>query len=348
MTSRQAAIYGVSGPELSSDEIDFISEAKPLGFIIFSKNIRSLEQVSNLVSHLKSFAKDDETLVLIDQEGGRVARLRPPLVREYPQAEIYGKIYELNPVNAMRAAYLGAVLMAKDLLSLGINVDCTPCLDLSLPQTSDVIGDRAFSKHPEVVGALGQSVAQGFLDEGALPVIKHIPGHGHGTVDSHESLPIVEASLDELVNDFAPFRQCNYLPLAMTGHLMFNAIDAENVSTQSAKLIEKVIRGHIGFDGLLMTDDISMKALSPDIGITLHAENALRAGCDVILHCNGDASEMFPLMETLPRLTGRALERADKAMKLLSSKTSKIDAATAEEEWKELISAHFPESPKNV
>jgi len=348
MTSRQAAIYVVSGPELSLDEIDLISETKPLGFIIFSRNIRSLEQVSNLVSHLKSFVKDDETLVLIDQEGGRVARLCPPLVREYPKAEIYGKIYELNPLNAMRAAYLGAVLIAKDLLKLGINVNCMPCLDISLPQTTNVIGDRSYSEYPEVVGALGQYVAQGFLDEGALPVIKHIPGHGHGTVDSHESLPIVEASLDELVNDFEPFRQCNYLPLAMTGHLMFNAIDAENVSTQSAKLIEKVIRGHIGFDGLLMTDDISMKALSPDIGITLHAKNALRAGCDVILHCNGDASEMFPLMESLPRLTGRALERADKAMKLLSCKISKIDAATAEEEWKELISAHFPESLKNV
>ena len=348
MTSRQAAIYGVSGPELSSEEINLISEVKPLGFIIFTRNIKSLEQVSNLVSHLKSFAKDDETLILIDQEGGRIARLRPPLVREYPQAEIYGKIYELNPDNAIRAAYLGAVLMAKDILSLGINVDCTPCLDLSLSQTSDVIGDRAFSRHPEVVGALGRSVAQGFLDEGALPVIKHIPGHGHGNVDSHESLPIVEASLDELVNDFAPFRECNYLPLAMTGHLVFNAIDAENVSTQSSKLVENVIRGHIGFDGLLMTDDISMKALSPHIKLTSHAENSLSSGCDVILHCNGDANEMFSLMESLPRLTGKALERADKAMKLLSSKTTKIDAATAEEEWKELISAHFSESQKNV
>jgi len=348
MTSRQAAIYGLSGPELTSDEIDYISKTNPLGFILFSRNIKSLEQVTNLVSHLKSFAKPNETLILIDQEGGRVARLRPPLVRAYPEAEIYGKIYDTNPVNAMRAAYLGAVLMAKDLLNLGINVDCTPCLDLSLPQTSDVIGDRAFSTHPEVVGALGQSVAQGFLDEGALPVIKHIPGHGHGAVDSHETLPIVEASLDELVDDFAPFRQCNMLPLAMTGHLVFKSIDAENVSTQSAILIDKIIRGHIGFDGLLMTDDISMKALSPDISIKLHAENALKAGCDVILHCNGEASEMFPLMETLPQLTGRALERADEAMKLLFSKTSKIDAATAEKEWRELISDHFPESPKNV
>ena len=348
MTSRQAAIYGLSGLELTSDEIDYISKASPLGFILFSRNINNLEQVSKLVSHLKSFAQNGETLILIDQEGGRVARLRPPLVRDYPPAEIYGNIYNTNPEKALRAAYLGAVLMAKELLGVGINVDCTPCLDLSMPQTSDVIGNRAFSAFPEVVGALGRSVAQGFLDEGALPVIKHIPGHGHGAVDSHEALPIVEASLEVLVEDFAPFRQSNTLPLAMIGHLVFNAIDAENLSTQSSLLIEKIIRGHIGFDGLLMTDDISMKALSPDISITTHAQRALQAGCDVILHCNGEANEMFPLMEMLPKLTGKALDRAEKAMSFLKGNTSKISETLAEKEWRELISDHFPESPKNV
>ena len=348
MTARQAAIYGVSGPELTPDEIDYIRESNPLGFILFSRNIKSLEQVSHLVSHLKSFTKKGETLILIDQEGGRVARLRPPLVRDYPPADIYGKIYETSPENALRAAYLGAVLMAKELLSLGINVDCAPCLDLSLPQTSDVIGNRAFSANPEIVGHLGQAVAQGFLDEGALPVMKHIPGHGHGAVDSHEALPIVEAEFEDLVDDFAPFRQCNALPLAMTGHLVFSAIDAENVSTQSPSLIEKIIRGHIGFDGLLMTDDISMKALSPAISITQHAQNALQAGCDVVLHCNGEAKEMFPLMETLPVLTGKSLARAEQAMALLSRKQSRLNAETVQKEWLELISDHFPESPKNV
>ena len=348
MTSRQAAIYGLSGLELTAEEADYINKTNPLGFILFSRNIETLEQVSNLVSHLKSFATDSETLILIDQEGGRVARLRSPLVRDYPPAEIYGNIYETDPENALRAAYLGAVLMAKELLGLGINVDCTPCLDLSLHQTAVVIGKRAFSAHPEVVGALGKAVAQGFLDEGALPVIKHIPGHGHAAVDSHEVLPVVDVALDVLVEDFAPFRHCNTLPLAMTGHLIFNAIDAENVSTQSSTLIEKIIRGHIGFDGLLMTDDISMKALSPEISITKHAQRALQAGCDVILHCNGKPSEMFPLMEVLPNLTGRALERTEKAMALLTDKISKTNETSAEKEWRELISDHFPESPKNV
>ncbi len=348
MTSRQAAIYGLSGLELTAEEADYINKTNPLGFILFSRNIETLKQVSNLVSHLKSFATDSETLILIDQEGGRVARLRSPLVRDYPPAEIYGNIYETDPENALRAAYLGAVLMAKELLGLGINVDCTPCLDLSLHQTSVVIGNRAFSAHPEVVGALGKAVAQGFLDEGALPVIKHIPGHGHAAVDSHEVLPVVDVALDVLVEDFAPFRHCNTLPLAMTGHLIFNAIDAENVSTQSSTLIEKIIRGHIGFDGLLMTDDISMKALSPEISITKHAQRALQAGCDVILHCNGKPSEMFPLMEVLPNLTGRALERTEKAMALLTDKISKTNETSAEKEWRELISDHFPESPKNV
>ena len=332
MTSRQAAIYGVSGPELSSDEIDFISEVKPLGFIIFSRNIRSLEQVSNLVSHLKSFVKDDETLVLIDQEGGRVARLRPPLIRGYPKAEIYGKIFELNPVNGMRAAYLGAVLMAKDLLSLGINVDCTPCLDLSLPQTSDVIGDRSFSKHPEVVGALGQSVAQGFLDEGALPVIKHIPGHGRSAVDSHKDLPRVAASDAELASDLLPFHALSGALMAMTAHVIFDAWDVDQCATLSPFVINEVIRKKIGFDGLLMSDDLDMKALSGEIGKL--ALTSQRAGCDVVLNCWAKMTDMVSIAE---KLSAPSLQAQDRMSCVCAALASATGSATIRERQAALI-----------
>lgn len=344
MTTRQAAIYGLSGPALTPDEITAIRRARPLGFILFARNIVSLRQVSDLTGHLKSLLDNAPTLVLVDQEGGRVARLRPPLAREYPPARLYGRLYAEKREDGMRAAYLGAFLAGRELAPLGINVNCAPCLDLGLPQTSDVIGDRAFADKPDVVGALGLAVGQGLRDAGVLPVIKHMPGHGRGAVDSHEALPLVEEASDVLVSDFAPFRQCRSLPLAMTGHLVFNAIDPHHVSTQSKILIESIIRGHIGFDGLLMTDDISMKALSPSIDIKDHAQKALDAGCDVVLHCNGEPEEMFALVETLPDLAGKPLERVERVLSLLEGEGSgaSVDTSAALNEWQELLKGVFP------
>lgn len=342
----QAAIYGIAGTKLTNDDISFIKSYRPWGFILFARNIENRAQVLELTNQLRDVTGRDSLPILIDQEGGRVARLRPPHARLHPPAEVYGTIHSQNPEKAIEAARLGGYLIGQELRALGITVNCMPCLDVARGETSDVIGDRAYSDNPAVVSALGRSAAEGLMRAGVLPVIKHIPGHGRGAVDSHLSLPTVSASEDEMrKTDFLPFIACQDLPLGMTGHLKFTALDADNVSTQSDYIIQQLIRQHIGFDGLLMGDDISMKALSDTL--PERALKTLQAGCDLVLHCNGDFVEMQALADILPCLQGKSLERAEKVQETLAE-TQPIEIADASELWGELLAGHFPKGAGGV
>jgi beta-N-acetylhexosaminidase len=283
-----AAILGCAGEQLTEDERRFFAAADPVGFILFRRNCRSPDQVRALVSSLRAAIGRDDAPVLIDQEGGRVARLRPPDWRLYPSA---ADIASLPGAGAEAAAWLGARLIADDLRDLGITVGCLPVLDLPAPGADPVIGDRAYGSESGRVTSLGRAVCEGLLEGGVLPVIKHIPGHGRARVDSHFTCPVVETGADELSRtDFAPFRALADMPWAMTAHIVYMAIDPTAPATLSRRVIAKVIRSEIGFDGVLVSDDLSMRALGGDIGE--RARRALAAGCDLVLHCNGDRREM--------------------------------------------------------
>ncbi len=305
MSLPRAAIFGCAGLDITADERAFFRDADPLGFILFARNIDAPERAQDLVEELRLCVARADAPVLIDQEGGRVARLKPPHWRKASPARAFGDLYERAPERGLEATRLNARLLAADVASIGCDVDCLPVLDLAFPETHAVIGDRAYAAEPEAVAALGRAAAEGLLAEGVMPVIKHIPGHGRGTVDSHESLPHVDASRATLERtDFLPFRLLADLPWAMTGHLLFEAIDPEAAITVSARGIAEVIRGHIGFEGLLLSDDLSMQALGGTLGD--RAERALAAGCDVALHCNGRLEEM----KTVAARTGPMTEAA--------------------------------------
>jgi len=283
MTPR-AIILGCSGTQLTADERAFFRDADPLGFILFARNIETPEQARRLTDDLRSAVGRAEAPVLIDQEGGRVARLKPPHWRKAPPARLLGELYERDPERGLEATLLNSRLLAADVSSIGCDVDCLPVLDIAFPETHTVIGDRAYAAAPESVAALGRAAAEGLLAEGVMPVIKHIPGHGRATVDSHHSLPRVDASRDVLERaDFLPFKLLSDLPWAMTAHVLYSAIDAAAALTVSARGVQEVVRGHIGFDGLLLSDDLSMQALGGDLGE--RAARALEAGCDIALHC---------------------------------------------------------------
>jgi beta-N-acetylhexosaminidase len=291
MSRPRAVILGCAGPELSAEERAFFRDADPLGFIMFARNVSTVEGTRRLVDDLRSCVARAEAPVLIDQEGGRVARLRPPTWRKAPPARLLGELYALDPDAGLEATRLNSQLLAADVASIGCDVDCLPVLDIAFPETHAVIGDRAYADRPEPVAALGRAAAEGLLAEGVMPVIKHIPGHGRATVDSHEALPTVTASRAELERmDFVPFKLLSDLPWAMTGHLLFEAIDPKDCITVSAGAVQDVIRSHIGFDGLLLSDDLSMQALGGSLGD--RAARALAAGCDIALHCNGKMPEM--------------------------------------------------------
>jgi beta-N-acetylhexosaminidase len=282
-------ITGLSGPALLDAERAFLEDAQPLGLILFARNIETPEQVAALVEDCRAIL-GPKCWVLIDQEGGRVARLRPPHWHERPAASRLGAL----PLNlAEEGAYLAARLMAHDLYELGINVDCHPVLDIPAPGGHAVIGDRAFGTDADTVTRLGDAACQGLLDGGVLPVIKHIPGHGRAPADSHERLPVVDAAPEELAGDFAPFAALSTAPIAMTAHVVYSAYDQENPATLSSSVIREVIRGRIGFEGVLLSDDLTMNALSG--GMAARAEAAFQAGCDVVLHCNGRLDEMMEL-----------------------------------------------------
>lgn len=343
MAAYSPVIFGIEGLHLSADEATFFHDVRPWGIILFARNIESRDQLRALTDSLRSMSGRADLPILIDQEGGRVARLKPPLVATYPPMGLYGEMFATDQARAIEAARLGAALLAHDLFELGINIDCAPCLDLRLPETSNVIGDRAFGDDVARTVALGRAVMDGLEMGGALPVIKHIPGHGRALVDSHYELPRITADRATLEqNDFEVFKQLNDALIGMTGHLLYEAIDAETVSTCSKPLIDGVIRRHIGFDGLLMSDDISMSALSDDIGTRTNA--ALKAGCDMVLHCNGDMSEMQAVAAALPRRpsvdAAPRLKRADDALHGLVSELPR----GARKIWRELMGDIFPES----
>jgi beta-N-acetylhexosaminidase len=286
-----AVIFGCAGTELKEDERAFFRDIRPLGFIVFARNIVDPDQVRRLTAQLRESIDDPAAPILIDQEGGRVQRLRPPHWRAALPAERFGQLAARDLAAACRAVKLNHRLIAAELTALGIDVDCAPLIDIRIPGAHDVIGDRAYGGDPDLVATLGRAAADGLLEGGVMPIIKHIPGHGRSMVDSHHDLPRVNAGQEELsAKDFRPFRALKDVPWAMTAHIIYEAFDTALPATLSPKVISQVIRGEIGFDGLLLTDDLSMKALSGSLdGL---ARRSLAAGCDVILHCNGDMAEM--------------------------------------------------------
>ncbi|HTW35854.1 MAG TPA: beta-N-acetylhexosaminidase [Rhizomicrobium sp.] len=310
---RTRAIYGCSGTALTDDERAFFGGAQPWGFILFGRNVADREQVRRLVESLRATVNDPKAPVLIDQEGGRVARLKAPVWKERPAAALFGALHDIAAEAATEAAYLHARLIAHDLFELGINVDCMPVLDVPVEGADDVIGDRALSHDRAVVVDLGRSLIEGLTDGGVLPVMKHVPGHGRATADSHLALPRVATPRDELgVTDFVPFRGLADCPMAMTAHVVYEAIDPKRPATTSPRVVNEVIRGEIGFEGLLMSDDLSMKAL--DGPLAARAKAAQFAGCDIVLHCNGGMDEMRDVAKEAKALEGAALKRANAAL----------------------------------
>jgi beta-N-acetylhexosaminidase len=332
---RTRVIYGCSGQELGAEERAFFRDAQPWGFILFARNISDHEQVRSLVDSLRETVADARAPVLIDQEGGRVTRLTPPNWRERPAAARFGQAYANAQAAATEAAYLNARLIAADLGELGINVDCLPVLDVPVEGADNVIGDRAFAPDPAAIIALGRAVIEGLLEGGVLPVMKHIPGHGRATADSHLALPRVATTAEELsATDFVTFRSLNQCPMAMTAHVVYESIDPQRPATTSPKVVRDVIRGEIGFDGLLMSDDVSMGALEGPISVRTKA--ALFAGCDVVLHCNGMMDEMKEVAGQAKPLEGAPLRRAEHALALLSA-ADPFDPAGAEARLTELL-----------
>jgi beta-N-acetylhexosaminidase len=317
----RACILGCAATAITPDERDFFRDARPWGFILFARNVVDFDQTRALCDQLREAAGDEEALVFIDQEGGRVQRLKPPLVSRRPPAAEFGALYERDPEAALEAVFLNHRLIAEELRRAGVDADCAPCIDMRHPGGHGVIGDRAYGEAASVVAALGRAAVDGLLAGGVAPVIKHIPGHGRAVVDSHKELPVVSTPLEVLeATDFEPFRALADTPMAMTAHVTFAAVDPTACVTVSHRAIETIIRGLIGFDGLLMSDDLSMKAL----GGTLRerARRSLDAGCDVVLHGNGALvgepvrdlmGELKAVAEASPILSGRAAERAAEA-----------------------------------
>ena len=306
-------ILGCLGKSLTREEIRFYNGEAPWGFILFARNVSEPEQIRDLVAAMRDSIGRSDAPVFIDQEGGRVQRLRPPLAPNYPSGGALGALYRDDRSAGLRAAWLLARLHAFDLLRYGITADCLPVLDVPVAGASDVIGARAYGEKPHAVAEVGRAVADGLVAGGVLPVMKHIPGHGRATADTHFELPTVTASFGELMeHDFAPFRELADLPMAMSAHVVFSAIDPHNPATTSGKVIDEVIRGEIGFDGLLMSDDTSMKALSGDF--PSKAAAILDAGCDIVLHCNGVMEEMAGIASRTRPLEGQAKARADRAL----------------------------------
>jgi beta-N-acetylhexosaminidase len=309
----RAFIAGCSGTTLTPDEVAFFRDAAPWGFILFKRNIDNPEQVRALCDALRETVGQSDAPILIDQEGGRVQRMGPPHWPKYPAGSAYGRVHANDPLVRREIARLGARLMAHDLLAVGINVDCVPVLDVPVPGSHEIIGDRAYGRDPQTVAVLGRAAAEGLMAGGVLPVVKHIPGHGRAFADSHLALPVVETPREELeAHDFPPFRILADMPLSMSAHVVYTALDPERPGTLSPVVIGDVIRGHIGYDGLLMTDDLSMHALSGSF--RGRAEAAIAAGCDMLLHCNGVMEEMTGVAEGAPELAGDALRRAEAAM----------------------------------
>jgi beta-N-acetylhexosaminidase len=335
MSPISAAIFDPVGATLSADEKAFFRDVNPFGYILFARHCETPEMVRRLVDELKSLSGRDRLPVLIDQEGGRVARLRPPHWEKYPPAGVFADMYERDKEKAREATYYNARLIAHDLYTLGITVDCAPLADIPVRGAHDVIGDRAFGRTPQQVVTLARAQANGLMDGGVVPVLKHIPGHGRATVDSHFELPMVRESLDVLqATDFLPFTDLNDLPMGMTAHVIYTALDDKNMATTSSSVI-KVIREEIGFKNLLMSDALDMKsmaAITPDE----RARRALAAGCDIALHCNAPLEEKKEVAKGVKLLEGESFRRAQKSMDSVG-KPKPFDVNEARARLKELV-----------
>lgn len=331
----RAFICGVKGFALDDEERAFLRESAPWGAILFRRNVESPEQVARLTSEIRA-ALGRDAPILVDQEGGRVQRLTTPHWRAYPCAARFETTCD-SLDTASRLAWLGARLMAHDLRAVGIDVDCLPVLDTPAPGSHEIISDRAYSHNPDNVARLGRAAAEGLMAGGVAPVMKHIPGHGRARADSHLELPVVDAPRTELARiDFPPFRANTDLPMAMSAHVVYASIDPDAPGTWSKTVVEEIIREEIGFDGLLMTDDLSMKALTGDF--RTRAERAIIAGCDIVLHCNGDLSEARPVAEGAPQLSGLALERAIRALECVRA-CAPLDEVAARAEFAAIFAA---------
>jgi beta-N-acetylhexosaminidase len=322
-----AFITALAGPELRAAEAAVLRRTQPCGIILFARNVQDPEQVRRLINGARE-AVGSDILVLIDHEGGRVQRLRPPHWRALPPAAAFGRLHASDPQRAIAAARQTARLVAAELIACGINTNCAPVLDVPIVGSHAIIGDRAYGAEPRRVCVLGRAVAKGYMDGGVLPVMKHVPGHGRATKDSHHDLPLVSATREELADtDFATFRSLADLPAAMTAHVVFEAVDARLPASISPRVTQEIIRGAIGFDGLLMSDDLGMRALSGSIGE--RAAAVIAAGSDVALLCSGDLAETEAVAAVVPQLQGRGLERYRRACAVFGQQRP-FDVAEAE------------------
>lgn len=303
---------GLSGPALTPDERAFFAEIDPAGYILFKRNCVDPAQLRALTDALRALASRADVPILIDQEGGRVARMQPPAWPAFPTAEAFDKLYDVAPMSAIEAARANAQAIATVLADAGINVNCLPLLDVRQPQAHDIIGDRALGAEPMRVAALGRAVIEGMRAGGVVGVVKHIPGHGRAMADSHVELPVVDADEAALESDLEPFAKLRAAPMGMTAHVVYTAWDVDECASLSPKVIGEIIRGRIGFDGLLMSDDLGMHALSGDFGE--RAAGVLAAGCDIALHCSGDMAEMIAVAGAVGDIDAGAKTRLDRAM----------------------------------
>lgn len=306
------AIFGLSGATLSADERAFFREADPAGYILFGRNCESREQLRALIDHLRAIHGRERLFVCIDQEGGRVARMKPPEWSRFPPGAAFDRLWDLAPASAIEAARANAEALGIELAEVGITVDCHPPLDVRQPGAHDVIGDRALGAEPIRVAALGRAILDGLSRAGVAGCIKHMPGHGRATSDTHKEMPTITASEAELETDLEPFRALADTPIGMTGHLLFTAWDRDNPATQSPFVIEEIIRKRIGFTGLLLTDDIDMEALSGSV--PERAERAVAAGCDLALNCWARMDDMRGMAERLPAMSDETRQRLDRAL----------------------------------
>lgn len=323
----QAAIYGLSGPQLTEDERDFFRDADPAGYILFKRNCLNQKHLYRLSQDLRALSGRPGLPILIDQEGGRVARMQPPEWPAFPRAEAFAALYQLAPSSAIEAARVNARAIALTLRAAGINVNCLPLLDVRQPGASDIIGDRALGAEPMQVAALGRAVLDGMASAGVAGVVKHLPGHGRALVDSHKELPVVTASDEELAIDLEPFERLRWAPMGMVAHVVYTAWDPDLPASLSPTIIGSVIRERIGFDGLLLTDDLGMDALSGDFG--MRAERAVAAGCDIALHCSGDMAEMQSIAAAVPALAADGEARLARAMAVTQNEAEDVDYAEA-------------------
>jgi len=335
MTESKAFISGCKGLTITPEEKAFFAGERPWGFILFGRNIGEPEQICDLTASLRDSIGNPDAPVLIDQEGGHVQRIRPPIVPQYPNGAAIGEIYRRDREKGLRAAWLMSRLHAFDLMRFGITVDCLPVLDVPIEGSSDVIGNRAYGYDPQAVAEIGAAAAAGLKAGGMLPVMKHMPGHGRAFVDSHHKLPVVDVGFDELAkSDFLPFTTMKNELMAMSAHIVFTAIDPENPATTSEKVVRDVIRGHIGFDGLLMSDDVSMNALAGDI--EARARGIVAAGLDLVLHCHGIMDEMLQVARVVPVISGETLRRA-KAVEAGFAKPDASDETALRDEFNGML-----------